>query len=100
VPQICKSQPNEASITTICRPFRAGHFWDVFPGLKPRAESCSPFGTKTSLTAVPVFDSRSPANARLQLDRKSDFDGPITGKLEKVCRIFGVTAHQTEYSAA
>src|SRR5260370_10808666 len=24
---------------------RAGHFWDVFPGLKPRAESCSPFGT-------------------------------------------------------
>ena len=29
---------------------------DVFPGLKPQAESCSPFGTKTSLTAVHGFD--------------------------------------------
>jgi hypothetical protein len=30
----------------IFRPFRAGHCVDMFPGLKPRAESYSPFGTK------------------------------------------------------
>ena len=30
----------------VCRPFRAGRRADVFLGLKPKAESCSPFGTK------------------------------------------------------
>jgi hypothetical protein len=33
-------------LTTFYRPFRAGSFSVVNPGLKPRAESLSPFGTK------------------------------------------------------
>jgi hypothetical protein len=33
-------------ITPIFRPFRAGPFLDMLPGLKPQAESYSPFGTK------------------------------------------------------
>src|SRR3984885_14049529 len=33
-------------VTTFGRPFRAGSFSVVNPGLKPRAESLSPFGTK------------------------------------------------------
>jgi adenosylcobinamide-phosphate synthase len=33
-------------VTIFCRPFRAGSFSVVNPGLKPRAESLSPFGTK------------------------------------------------------
>src|SRR5258707_1224753 len=31
--------------TTLYRPFRAGPCWDHNPRLKPRAESCRPFGT-------------------------------------------------------
>jgi hypothetical protein len=31
--------------TTLYRPFRAMSFWVANPGLKPRAESCRPFGT-------------------------------------------------------
>ena len=33
--------------TTICRPFRARSLWMVDPGLKPRAESYCPFGTRS-----------------------------------------------------
>jgi hypothetical protein len=29
-----------------CRPFRAGRLFDRYLGLKPQAQSCSPFGTK------------------------------------------------------
>jgi hypothetical protein len=39
--------------TTICRPFRAGRFVIGNPGLKPRAESCNPFGTKSRSDACP-----------------------------------------------
>jgi len=28
----------------ICRPFRASPYYASVPGLKPRAESCDPFG--------------------------------------------------------
>jgi hypothetical protein len=35
----------EALGTTLYRPFRARPFWVANPGLKPRAESCRPFGT-------------------------------------------------------
>jgi hypothetical protein len=40
----------------ICRPFRAGSFFWMFPGLKPWAKIYSPFGAKTSqtyLSAIP-----------------------------------------------
>ena len=30
----------------VLRPFRANRFIGCYPGLKPRAESCSPFGAK------------------------------------------------------
>src|SRR5260221_3678322 len=33
---------------TLYRPFRAGPCWDHNPGLKPRAESCRPFGTNSN----------------------------------------------------
>src|SRR5258708_34961488 len=35
---------------TLYRPFRAGPCWDHNPGLKPRAESCRPFGTNSNRT--------------------------------------------------
>jgi len=38
---------DEMSAANIFRPFRAGHRMDVFLGLKPQAESYSPFGTQT-----------------------------------------------------
>jgi len=38
-------------------PCEGGSFWNVFLGLKPQAESCRPFGTKTSLTPVRKIDS-------------------------------------------
>src|ERR1700726_2043584 len=34
------------------RPFRARPFWIVNPGLKPRAESCCPFGTRETRVHV------------------------------------------------
>jgi hypothetical protein len=34
-------------VRSICRPFRARRPWSRFPGLKPWAESSSPFGAKT-----------------------------------------------------
>ena len=37
---------NETSTPTSFRPFRAGRRVDLFLGLKPQAESYSPFGTK------------------------------------------------------
>jgi hypothetical protein len=43
--------------TTLYRPFRARSFWVANPGLKPRAESCRPFGTncgKPDCTLRPV----------------------------------------------
>jgi len=36
-----------AIANTYLPPLQGGAFLDVFPGLKPRAKSCSPFGTKT-----------------------------------------------------
>src|SRR5260221_14636091 len=39
------SRTRTTTRTRTKRLVRAGHFLDVFPGLKPRAESCSPFGT-------------------------------------------------------
>jgi hypothetical protein len=41
------------SMTPVFRPFRAV-FLDMFPGLNPRAESCSPFGTKRERSAKPT----------------------------------------------
>jgi hypothetical protein len=35
-------------VRSFCRPFRARRCWWRFPGLKPWAESFSPFGAKTS----------------------------------------------------
>ena len=35
-------------LTTLCRPLGAGPFLLGIPGLKPRAESSSPFGTKSN----------------------------------------------------
>jgi hypothetical protein len=49
--------PADRLETTLFRPFRARPFWAANPGLKPRAESCRPFGTKfweTDWTLRPV----------------------------------------------
>jgi hypothetical protein len=35
----------QSSVTNLCRPFGAGACWVVNQGLKPLAESLSPFGT-------------------------------------------------------
>jgi hypothetical protein len=47
--------------TTLYRPFRARSFWVANPGLKPRAESCRPFGTNCGNPTVRcVRCTRSP----------------------------------------
>ena len=37
------------------RPFRANRFIRCFPGLKPRAESCGPFGAKSHPKSTLIF---------------------------------------------
>jgi hypothetical protein len=51
------------------RPFRAGRFMNRHLGLKPQAESCSPFGTKPDIplrdkprALVGRFVARTPPN--------------------------------------
>jgi hypothetical protein len=43
--------PKREWLTHLCRPFRAGPSCAGYLGLKPQAQSCSPFGTKLSLTS-------------------------------------------------
>ena len=52
VPQVCKDLPNEPLTTNIFHPFRAGRYVDRFLGLKPQAESLSPFGTNSDRIAI------------------------------------------------
>jgi hypothetical protein len=53
----CCEGPDRSQIATgisgwesgnVLPPFQGGHFTVMLPGLKPRAESCSPFGTKSN----------------------------------------------------
>ena len=48
----------------VLRPFRANRFIGCYPGLKPRAESCSPFGAKNhpqnAILPAPLALSRLP----------------------------------------
>jgi hypothetical protein len=43
--QVCRDCPIDALIGNVSRPFRAGRYVGVFPGLKPRADSFGPLGT-------------------------------------------------------
>jgi len=61
-------------------PCEGGPFWTCFPGLKPRAESCSPFGTKTSLTAVHVFETTSVAGFEDEDDDEDKYEAPYEGR--------------------
>jgi hypothetical protein len=54
---------DETFTPNIFRPFGAGRGVDVFLGLKPQAESCSPFGTKTDTSL------RSKADASIRTRR-------------------------------
>src|ERR1700743_645319 len=40
-------------VTPFCRPYRAGRFLAAYLGLKPEAESLSPFGTKRRIAVSP-----------------------------------------------
>jgi len=60
---VCRDLPNEPLTTNIFRPFRAGRYLNVFPGLKPRAESLSPFGTN-SVSRVAILTANTPTLPR------------------------------------
>ena len=53
---------NETSITNIFRPYRAGRRVNVFPGLKPQAESFCPSG---AIATAPYVDGRAAYGVRL-----------------------------------
>jgi hypothetical protein len=52
MPQVCKTLIKRAVDQNCLPPLQGGSFLACSPGLKPRAESCSPFGTKTSVIPV------------------------------------------------
>jgi hypothetical protein len=52
LPQIGKTRARRAAGPNYLPPLQGGSSLNVFLGLKPQAESCSPFGTKNSLTPV------------------------------------------------
>src|ERR1700743_3237286 len=82
--QVEKGSPNDLSLRPSYRPFRAAIFWDVTPGLKPRAESCSPFRTKTSVRPVRKIDSTSWPDSSYEAPRERLPNLYSLSELEKV----------------
>jgi hypothetical protein len=58
---LSRDEPTETVYQKSLPPFQGGRCAGMFPGLKPRAESCSPFGTESSPL---IWVSRAP-KARL-----------------------------------
>jgi hypothetical protein len=67
-------------------PLQGGSFLCAFPGLKPRAESCSPFGTKTSVIPVRKIETTPECIAVWECCAKSELPPSAAGlELLKGC---------------
>jgi hypothetical protein len=63
MPQLCKTLIKRAVDQNCLPPLQGGSFLARSPGLKPQAESCSPFGTKTSVIPVRKIEATPECNS-------------------------------------